>query len=75
MEENMTFGEALESMKEGRKVARTGWNGRGQFAAMQVPDAHSKMAEPYCYLCNVQGKLIPWVPSQGDLFADDWQLA
>lgn len=28
---NLTFGMALEALKKGEKVARTGWNGRGMF--------------------------------------------
>ncbi len=31
MKENMTFGEALEALKGGKKVARRGWNGKGMF--------------------------------------------
>ena len=27
----MKFGEALEALKEGKKVARKGWNGKGMF--------------------------------------------
>lgn len=27
----MTFGEAIEAMKNGKKVARKGWNGKGMF--------------------------------------------
>ena len=27
----MNFGEALEALKGGKKVARAGWNGRGMF--------------------------------------------
>ena len=27
----MTFGEAIEAMKSGKKVARKGWNGKGMF--------------------------------------------
>lgn len=27
----MTFGEALEELKKGKKVARNGWNGKGMF--------------------------------------------
>ena len=27
----MTFGEALEALKNGKKVARDGWNGKGMF--------------------------------------------
>jgi hypothetical protein len=28
---NMTFSEALEQLKKGMRVARTGWNGKGMF--------------------------------------------
>ena len=33
MEENktMTFGEAIEALKQGKKVQRLGWNGKGMF--------------------------------------------
>jgi len=27
----MDFGQAIECLKEGKKVARTGWNGKGMF--------------------------------------------
>ena len=33
----MTFGEALEALKNGNKVARQGWNGKGMFVFKQVP--------------------------------------
>ena len=29
--DNMTFGMAIEAMKQGKKVARRGWNGKGMF--------------------------------------------
>lgn len=28
---NMNFGEAIAALKNGKKVARTGWNGKGMF--------------------------------------------
>lgn len=31
----MTFGEALEELKKGKKVARNGWNGKGMFLVLQ----------------------------------------
>lgn len=31
----MTFGEALDALKQGRKVARLGWNGKGMFLVLQ----------------------------------------
>jgi hypothetical protein len=27
----MNFGEAIQALKEGKRVARTGWNGKGMF--------------------------------------------
>jgi hypothetical protein len=39
---------------------------------MQIPDKGSKMSRPYLYLKNAQNEMVPWVPSQGDLFASDW---
>lgn len=29
--ENLTFGQALEALKTGRRVQREGWNGKGMF--------------------------------------------
>jgi hypothetical protein len=31
MKENLKFGEAIEALKQGKKVARKGWNGKGMF--------------------------------------------
>jgi hypothetical protein len=31
MEELLTFGEALEALKQGKRVQRIGWNGKGMF--------------------------------------------
>lgn len=68
----MDFGEALYALKHGEKVARVGWNGKGQFIKMQVPDENSKMRHPYLYISPVDGNLVPWVASQTDLLATDW---
>jgi hypothetical protein len=32
--ENLNFGQALEALKEGKKVAREGWNGSNMFAVL-----------------------------------------
>lgn len=29
--ENLNFGDAIKALKEGKKVARQGWNGKGMF--------------------------------------------
>lgn len=70
----MIFGEALEKMKFGEKVARRGWNGRGMWVALQIPDAKSKMGLPYLYMSTVGGALVPWVASQTDLLSEDWEV-
>ena len=31
----MNFGQALEALKQGKKVQRAGWNGKGMFLALQ----------------------------------------
>ena len=69
----MDFGEAVRCMKCGKKVARAGWNGKGMWIALQVPDAHSKMSLPYIYMSTADGKLVPWVASQADILANDWK--
>jgi hypothetical protein len=68
------FGWALNQLKMGRKVSRTGWNGAGLWLELQVPDAHSKMGLPYIYMSTVEGKLVPWTASQTDVLASDWTV-
>jgi hypothetical protein len=42
--------------------------------ALQVPDAHSKMSLPYVYMKTADDKLVPWLCSQTDLLALDWEV-
>jgi len=70
-----SFGWALYYLKQGARVTRIGWNGPGQFLELQTPDNSSKMTMPYIYIFTVQGELVPWVASQTDLLALDWELA
>ena len=73
MKTDLTFSTALVLIKDGARLQRKGWNGKNQFVEIQRPDQHSKMTEPYLYLRNAQGGLVPWLASQGDLMAEDWQ--
>jgi hypothetical protein len=68
------IGRAIKEMHDGKHVCRTGWNGKGQFLALQVPDANNKMTLPYVYITTVNGFLVPWICSQTDLLAVDWEL-
>lgn len=56
-------------------MSRDGWNGKNQWLELQVPDQHSKMTLPYVFLTTVDGKRVPWLPSQTDLLAIDWVTA
>jgi len=71
----MTFGQAIAQLRVGEKVARAGWNGKGMWLHLQVPDEHSKMTLPYIYMSTAQGDLVPWLASQTDMLAEDWELA
>ncbi len=74
----MNFSQALDLIKEGRKVARSGWNGPGLWLEIQRPDAHSKMTLPYIFMSypdnakNTPGARVPWLASQTDLLSEDW---
>ena len=83
----MNFGQALEILKEGKKLAREGWNGKGMFIyyvppasyPVQTGAAKSFFGEdsvvPYnAYLAikNVNNTVSTWVPSINDCLAEDW---
>ena len=66
----MNIGWAVEALQEGMPVCRP-----GMWLELQKPEEHSKMTEPYVYMHTAQGRLIPWLCSQSDLLADDWESA
>ena len=79
----MNFGEAIKALKNGEKVCRCGWNGEGIFLMLQIPDEHSKMTSPYIYIDtsnlrtenpNAPKVVVPWLASQTDMLADDWDI-
>lgn len=75
-----SFSAALLNLKNGHKVARLGWNGKGLWLEVQRPDSHSKMTLPYIFMSypedafNTPGARVPWLASQTDLMAEDWVL-
>lgn len=70
----MSFGDALQWLKNGLSVYREGWNGNGMFICLQRPDANSKMTLPYIYMRTVQDDLVPWAASQTDMLSEDWRV-
>lgn len=83
----MTFSEALERIKQGDRVARLGWNGRGMFIFL-VPGSTFQVNRPpllgiyregteitygsHIDMRTADNKIVPWIASQTDLLADDW---
>jgi hypothetical protein len=70
-----TIGWAVKQLQNGSRVRREGWNGKGMWLELQVPDEDSKMTLPYVYMSTAQGDLVPWLCSQTDLLATDWEEA
>jgi len=86
----MNFGQALAWLKSGEKVARTGWNGKGMFLFL-VPGSVFTVNRPpllgiypegteitYCPHVDMRtadGSIVPWLASQTDILADDWEVA
>lgn len=84
----MTFGHAIEMLKDGYKVSRSGWNGKGMFlyyvpAASYPPSTEIAKNEfdgksvPYgAYIAKktAQGNVVPWLASQTDMLAEDWTI-
>ena len=89
-ETRFTFGEAVELLKLGYKVARIGWNGKGMFLFL-VPGSTFKVSrppllgiypegtevsyQPHIDMKTAQDTVVPWLASQSDVLAEDWVIA
>ena len=87
--DGMTFGLALEALKRGHKVARTGWNGKGQWlrlvepgfydVGMSIVNPHNDMDKvlklrPWVGIKTVDDQFMPWLASQSDMLCNDWSI-
>lgn len=71
---DLTFSIALQRVKRGKAIQRSGWNGKGLLVKAQFPDENSKMNLPYLYIEYPDGKKCPWVASQTDIMSEDWSV-
>jgi hypothetical protein len=85
--QQLSFGQAIEALKQGKKVARTGWNGLGMFLYL-VPGSVFKVNRepllsiyeegteityrPHIDLKTADGSIATWSPSGSDALAEDW---
>lgn len=78
----MPFGHAIEAAKKGRKIARAGWNGKGMYLWLcdcegedwTNKDGETFKRNSYLYMKTAQNTVVPWLASQTDMLADDWQI-
>ena len=72
---NFDIGEAVTVMRSGFKVAREGWNGKGMFLYLVEADrAETPHRLEYVMMRTAQATLVPWLCSQTDLLANDWEI-
>lgn len=84
----MTFGYAIEALKNGKSVARKGWNGKGMFLYLVKGEEIARTLkygfgeyenEPTITdsiaMKTAQNTIcVGWLASQTDMLADDWEV-
>lgn len=80
----MDFGEAIKQLKQGRKVARKGWNGKEQYIELAsnisyknsnkkiINTKHKDIGNKAIAFVGTSGVQMGWLASQADMLADDW---
>ena len=86
----MDIGWAVESLQAGGLVRRSGWNGKGMYLLLVpgstfvvnrapmnkiFPEGTEVEYHAHVDMKTAQGYVVPWLCSQADLLADDWEEA
>nr|WP_325301903.1 DUF2829 domain-containing protein [uncultured Dysosmobacter sp.] len=82
----MSFGLAIEAAKKGMRIARRGWNGKGQYVELAtgisyttadgtvVNTEHQAIGNRALAFVGTGGVQMGWLASQADMLADDWEI-
>lgn len=84
----MNFGDALQLLKDGQKIARFGWNGKGMFVYLVPANSYPPSTQAakdyykgelvpynaYFAIKNTDDTISTWVPSVNDTLAEDWMV-
>lgn len=85
----MNFSQALTELKLGKLVARSGWNGKKMFIFLVpgstftvnrhpllgiYPEGTKISYHAHVDMKTATGEIVPWLCSQTDLLADDWEV-
>lgn len=83
----MDFSEALVKIKEGKRVSRSGWNGKNMFIFLVngstfkvncppllgiYPEGTEITYHGHIDMRTADNMIVPWLASQTDLLANDW---
>lgn len=83
---SVSFGEALEALKAGKKAKRAGWNGKNQYIELATnisyTDArgnivnceHDAIGNKAIAFVGTSGVQMGWLASQADTLAEDWEV-
>ena len=83
---DMNFGQAIEAIKEGKKAARKGWNGKNQYIQLAtgisyksasgeiVNCEHDAIGNKAIAFVGTSGVQMGWLASQADMLAEDWVI-
>jgi hypothetical protein len=84
----MNFGNVIAGLKQGRRYARSGWNGKQMFIFLVNGSTFKVNREPLMSILGegtevqyhahidmktAQGYVVPWLASQADMLDEDWE--
>ena len=80
----MDFGDAIKALKEGKRVSRSGWNGKEQYIELAesiayinakgeiINEGHTDIGNKVLAFVGTRGIQLGWLASQADMLAEDW---
>ena len=84
--DTISFGDAINFLKAGKKVARKGWNGKNQYIQIAtgisykaasgeiVNCEHDAIGNKAIAFVGTSGVQMGWLASQADMLAEDWYV-
>ena len=82
----MDFGKAIQLLKEGKRLQRNGWNGKGQYIELAtnisyknsndeiINVEHDNIGNKAIAFVGTSGVQLGWLASQADMLAEDWKI-
>lgn len=86
MKKTFDFGAAIKALKNGKRVTRTGWNGKGMYLFIvtlwkplryggEILIATLREPSPFIAMKTADQGIVPWFASQTDMLATDWMIS